>query len=408
MSRRSNHIYSLGPLLLLAVILLGGPAPARAAEGGASRIVVFAPLTAHFSPDSAYREMFKNDLESRWGGRVELRAFPDEFQKQQNQMEVRRTLEALADEPDLAAVIIGEAPVGCLDGLARLRTSRPDLYVFVLDPYESLEAIGKTASLTISLNQQARGVLYPTMAGRMGAENLVYLSFPRHQDIPFLSRQHRVLSAVAEDQGLALTSDFNGPDPLTASRADLEKYLTQTVANHLVLSGPGTVFMTTSSAYSELLAPIIAQKGGALLEPIQPSPLLGLPEALDLNAESLDLFGFWRRLLTALDEKFMETPPAGQFTTWAYPYPHTAMLAVVELATLAIDEQTDIYDLRNVSAALEKHSQGVKWQVTFHLDYVSDNVIPQVILLLQDTYWLGHGYQGFTRLNIPSRYYHIQ
>ena len=414
MSRCTHHISRPGlipPLAVLLLVLLAGPAlvrPALAAEDGVPKIVVFAPLTAHFTPDSPYREMFEDDLESRWSGRVEMRTFDDDFQTQQNQIKVRRTLEDLADEPDLAAVIIGEAPAGCLDGLARLRTKRPDLYVFVLDPYESLEQIGKIASLTISLNQQARGFLYPTMATRLGAETLVYLSFPRHQDIAYLSRQRRVLSVVAGDLGLALVSDLNGPDPLTASRAEVEKYLTGTVERHLELSGPDTAFMTTSSAYGELLAPIIARKGGALLEPIQPSLLLGLPQALNLSAESRDLFGQWRRLLTLLDEQVLENPPAGRFTSWTYPHPHTAMLAVADLAVAAIDEQADIYDLKNVAAALEKYSPGVKWQVTFHVDYVSDNVIPQVILLLQDTYWFGHGYQGFTRLNIPSRYYHIQ
>ena len=396
--------------VLLAIIVWAGLGrPALAAESGApSRVVAFAPLTAHFTPDSEYFELFREDLESRWPGRVEMRTFLEEFQDPDNIHKIRRTLETLADDPSVAAVVIGEAPVGSLEGIIRLRTKRPDVYVFVLDPHESLEQTGKAASLTVSLNQQARGFLYPTMAARMGADCLVYLSYPRSQDIPVLGRQYRVISAVTHDMNLLLASELNGPDPLVASPSDLESYLTRTVDRYLEIYGENTAFMTTSSIYSEMLAPIIARKGGALLEPLQPSLLLGLPEALDLADESRDLFGYWRRLLTTQDEKYLENPPRGQFASWAYPYPHTAMLAVVDLAVGAVDEQTDIYDLKNVASALEKHSAGAKWQVTFHLDYANDNVTLQVILVLEDTYWFGHGYQGFTRLNIPSRYYRIR
>ena len=414
MSRHPRRISRNGSILrmaaLLAVIIWAvfGRTMAAAEAERPSKVIVFAPLTAHFTPDSEYFALFKKDLESRWNGRAEMRTFLEEFQAPDNRLRIRRTLEALADDPAVAAVVIGEAPEGCLEGIVRLRTKRPDIYVFVLDPHESLEQTGKSASLTISLNQQARGFLYPTMAARMGAKALIYLSYPRSQDIPVLSRQYRIISAVTSDMGLTLASDFNGPDPLLVSRDDLKKYLAQAVDRHLELYGPNTAFMTTSSIYSELLAPIIAQKGGGLLEPLQPSLLLGLPEALELVEESRDLFGYWHRLLTAQDEKYLENPPKGQFATWTSPYPHTAMLAIVDLAVGAIDEQTDIYDLKNVASVLEKYSAGVKWQVTFQMDYANDNVTPQVILVLEDTYWFGHGYQGFTRLNIPSRYYRIR
>lgn len=410
MVRRPPHLLRLMPSpaawpVLMLCLLFGGPA---LADETPSKVVVFAPLTAHFGSGGEYYDLFRDDLEKRWNGRVETRSFIREIRSPDSRRQVALTLENLAADPAVAAVVIGEAPEGALEGIIRLRAERPDVLIFVLDPHESLERIGQAASLTLALNQTARGFLYPAMAARMGAGALIYLSYPRNHDIPALSRQHRVISAASRDMGLILASYLNGPDPMIVSREDLKKHLSRAVESNLALYGYDAAFMTTSSVYSELLAPIIARQGGALLEPIQPSLLLGLPEALGLSDESRNLFGHWRRLLTVQDEKYIETPPRGRFASWTYPYPHTAMLALVELAVGAIDRRTDVLDLKNVTSALEKHSPGVKWQATFPVGEDYGSAIPRVILVLEDTYWFGHGYQGFTRLNIPSRYYRIR
>ncbi|MDR2946738.1 MAG: DUF3798 domain-containing protein [Candidatus Adiutrix sp.] len=397
-----RHVQAYG-LALLLLAILAAPAWGQGAEAPAEG------YCAVFVPER-YREALRGDMEGRWGRRAELRAFADP----RDPASVTLTLETLALERNLEAVVIGEAPFGSAEGIARLRAARPELPVFAVEPDEVLERVGQAASLTIALNQPARGFIYPTMAARMGAGTLVYLSFPRHQELSALSRQYRVLSAVSTAMGLNLVTDFNGPDPRAMSDEAVEKFLRQKVELYLNSYGRHTAFMTTSGDYSRLMAPMIAEAGGALLEPNMPSLMLGLPEALGLAEESAAIADSWRRLLTLQDEHYLETRPAGQFASWAFPYPHTAILAAMELAEGAIggqadtEGQADLYNLDNITAALGKFSPGVKWQVAAHIDHLSDSVIPQVILVLQDSYWFGQGFQGFTRLNIPSTYYRIR
>lgn len=393
----------LGPLIWFPGLL------AAAGEAGDFQVLLFAPQFSQYSEESDYARLFTEDLQKRWSrDQVELRHFPRE--SLDDPAAISRILEAVADEPRVRAVVIGECPPGSVDGLARLRSRRPDMFLVAIEPHEELEKIGRVATLTLALNHSARGFIFPTLAHRMGARTLVYFSTDRHQALPQFDRQFRILSQVARDMDLILVRAFDGPDPLleTTTRARIEDYLSRSVNHYLEQYGEHTAFVTTSTTQYDLLVPIVMRQGGSMLDAVQSSPLLGFPEALDLVDEARELFGRWRQLLTVEDERIMEIRPAGNYSVWAYPYPHTAMLAMVDLVMSAANLEADIYDLRNVNLALEKHAPGAKWLVSAYTDYRTDTLVSQVVLVLQDTYWFGHGYQGFTRLHVPSKYYRIQ
>lgn len=402
----------------LALLLIGGPALAED-NSPPFRVLVFAPQFSHYSEDNDYSHLFKAELENQWPDhQVELRFFPRNILTDPS--DVSRTLAELADDPLLRGVVLGEAPVGSIDGLARLRAKRPDIYVIVIDPHEKIERMAQVATLTLSLNHAARGFLYPTLAHRMGARTLVYFSFPRHLALPGFGQQYRVMSQVTLDLGMIMVSDIKGPDPLDpdCDLSTLEEYLTRAVRAYLDQYGPNTAFMTTSTTHSDLLVPIIMREGGAMLPAVQPSLLLGYPEALDMVEETFALFGRWRKMLAVIDEKIIarassapggpEATAQGQFAAWTYPYPHTVMMALTDLTVAAIGEQSDIYNRNNIDQALGKYSPGIKWQVSTQMDYLNDRLLPQALFLIQDSYWFGHGYQGFTQMNIPAKYYRIK
>lgn len=409
-------------LIIFALLLAGPllPGPARAEDDlPPFRVLVFAPQFSHYSENNTYSYLFKAELEKQWAGhQVELRSFPHSILTAPS--DISRTLAELADDPLLRGVVLGEAPVGSINGLARLRAKRPDIYVIVIDPHEKIERMAQVATLTLSLNHTARGFLYPTLAHRMGARTLVYFSFPRHLALPGFGQQYRVMSQVTLDLQMIMVSDIKGPDPLdpACDLSTLEEYLTRAVRAYLDQYGPDTAFVTTSTTHSDLLVPIVMREGGAMLPAVQPSLLLGYPEALDMVEETRALFGQWRKLLGVMDEKIMARasqtglpdtqPPLGQFAAWTYPYPHTVMMAMTDLTVAAIAHQDDIYNRNNIDQALSRYSPGIKWQVSTQMDYLNDRLLPQALLLIQDTYWFGHGYQGFTQLNIPAKYYRIK
>ncbi|UQZ87970.1 hypothetical protein C4J81_01550 [Deltaproteobacteria bacterium Smac51] len=393
-------------LILIAAVLISGRAGAD--ESPAYKVVVYSPHYNHNEDASEYNQLFKKDLEKYWNGNViELRHFRQDFVGFHDQ--ISDEIEALAADPLIRALVIGEGLPGTLTGITSLRAKRPDIFVIVIDPHEDLETTTRVATLTVTLNNAARGYIFPTMANRMGARTLIYFSLPRHQEIPFIARQKRILSAVSRDMGMIMVSDLTAPDPaLNTDRESIKKYFEKAVDVYMERYGQEVAFISTSTVHSDILIPIVMQKGGNVLEAIQSSPLLGFPEALGLTPEAKALFGRWHDLLTLEDEKYMELDPRGGFTLWTYPYPHTVVLSMVDIAIAALEDRADIYDLKGVSTALEKYSPGAKWLVSTIMNYKTNTVMPQAVLVLQDTYWLGHGYQGFTRLNIPTKYYRIQ
>ncbi len=377
------------------------------AEPPPYKVIVYAPPYNHDPSADEYNELFRADLEKHWDKNIiELRNFQSGFASGAG---ISAEIEALAEEPLVRGLVISEGLPGTLAGITALRVRRPDIFVVVLDPHEDMENISRVATLTVTLNHAARGYIYPIMAGRMGARTLVYFSIPRHQKVAFLGRQHRILAAVSRDMGMNLVSDLASPDPGLEKREKVEKYLEKAVDAYISQYGPDTAFVATSTVHNDLLIPMIMKKGGNMLAAAQSSPLLGFPEALGVTEEVKNLFGLWHEILTLEDEKYMslESPPA-DFTIWGYPYPHTAALSMVDILVDALEDRADIYDLSGVSRALEKYAPGVKWLVSASMNYETNVMLPQTLLVLQDSYWLGHGYQGLTRLNIPTKYYRIK
>ncbi len=393
--------------LLFAVVAASGPAGADAPQNPSYKVVVYSPQYNHDSSNQEYNKLFEEDMGKYWDKKLlEVRYFRTDFVGYEN--EISAGIESLANDPLVRGLVIGEGLPGSLDGVTKLRTKRPDIFVVVIDPHEDLETTARVATLTVTVNNAARGYIFPTMAGRMGARTLVYFSIPRHQEVSFIARQKRILEAVSRDMGIELVTDIDSPDPALTRREDIRNHFEDAVAGYLEKYGPDTAFMATSTVHNDILIPIIMERGGNMLEAVQSSTLLGFPEALGLAEEAGELFGLWHDLLTLEDEKYLETAPRAGFTLWTYPYPHTVVLSMVDMVVNALEERADIYDLKGVSLALEKYSPGVKWLVSTIMNYETNTVMPQAVLVLQDTYWLGHGYQGFTRLNIPTKYYRIQ
>jgi hypothetical protein len=375
------------------------PAPAKA--------VIFAPPLRHYGPEDPYAEAFKKILDrQRWARRVSLRHFPAEAQT--NPRAVQKTLEALAEEPEVKALILSGAPFGSLEGCARLKARRPDILIIALEPDEAPQEMSRSAGLVVSLNHAARGFLLPVLAQRAGARALINFSFPRHQKLHFFNRQRRIMAQAAEDLGLELIEADHCPDPLTAEKDAVAAFIEETLDDHLKRHQGRLAFHSADAQVSELLTAFAVRRGGLALDPGQPALFLGIPEVLNLAKPTHDLFGQWNRLLALADEHYMNLRPPGQIATWPYPYPWTAMLALTEIALSSLDGQTDLYDLKNLGATLEKHSPGSKWQVHMVIDHDRDAVVPQLAVILADSYWFGQGYQGFTRLNLPSKYNRVR
>ncbi len=398
---RPKSIIWLPLLVILSAFMAAAPALAQTADEPDHKIVVLAPQMRLYI-ESEFAPHLKADLENRWPQHeVELRILAPETASQPQAL--KEYLAKLGQDKSLKALVLAESPVGSVEAFRSLKAQRPDLVLVALDPYEGVKSMSQAATLTLALNHQARGFLYPVMAQRLGAKALVFFGLPEHGEIPELKRQLRVMETVCQDLGLKLELDFNGP----AAADELQAYLAAQISRYLELHGPQTTFVSSSSSYAEFLPALALRLGGNVLEPSQASLMSGLPQALDLDAELSSTFGHWDTLLAQADEKFIALKSPTQILVWAAPYPQTALLAVVEMLISFFDRTADLSDFNALEKLLEKYSPTARWQVAPVGADLGENPISLAALLLQDSYRLGHGFQGLVRLKIPNRYYRL-
>ena len=370
-----------------------------------------------YSFDSDYNELLAKELATHWGKKVEMRAAP--LQKAEakpvtggtvfDPQKVIDDIASLADDPKIKALIFFEALPGALEGSIRLRAKRPDIIVMAISPHEDSVTFSQVASLIIYINDLARGYIIPQMALKMRADTLVELTFERHMQLDILARRSRIMQTVAHDMGLYFVQDLKVPDIGRQANQDaVREYLAKAIPEYIAHYGTKTCFVTTSSVVASILPGLLLEYGGLTVEAAQPGDFTGYPAAFGLMEESEKLFGQWSELLRLLDERVIERKLSGRFVIWPYPYHYIVAMAMVDIAVGILDEQLDIYDLNNVSVALEKFSDGAKWLVSPMYDYEQGGAVPHTVMVLQDSYVLGVGYQGLTNLNIPVRYYRIK
>lgn len=395
--------------LALAMIILSVlyPAHSAAKEETGGRVLLLSAHIGELYYSAEYHDLFMKDFAKRWGKKVELLHFsPEELADSEA---TAQKIKDAAKRPDIKALILINAPKGSAAALKSLRNAQSGLLTLVSDPDEDMQTIAASADLTVSLNHGAIAYVNTVLAKRMGAKRIIIFSLPKHLSDVNYGRQYRVMSAASHDLGLVLSSDLTCPDPEDPKhdQADVERYLEQAVSRSLKTYGPQTAFMATGHIQNKLLTPIVLRNGGFLIGSNFSSPLQGLPEVLDLVEEARLYFGKWKRLLSVEDEKYMRIMPPGQMAFWPFPYEHTMAAAITEMAVNITGSEDKKPDLDQLADLLAKHSQPVKWQLRRVIDHASGRPVPSAFLVYQDSYWMGHGYQGSTKINIPSKYLEI-
>ena len=112
------------------------------------------------------------------GGMIKHVTYPDNFMQ-----EMETTISqivGMADDPMMKAIIASTAVPGTTEAFRRVKERRPDIICLAGNSQEDPGVISSVADLTVNPNDIYRGYLIPVAAQKMGAKNLVHISFPRH------------------------------------------------------------------------------------------------------------------------------------------------------------------------------------------------------------------------------------
>jgi hypothetical protein len=149
-----------------------------------------------------------------------------------------------------------------------------------------------------------------------------------------------------------------------------------------------------------MIEQIIAH-GGYFVEADEASPIMGFPEALDLDFKNFD--GDWAVLIKEIEKAVVEKGASGRLGTWTASLVLSHALAMVDFGRLVVEGKADILDFSALLMCYNKISQGAKWNGAVYVD-TSLRELPNVFLIYQDTYIFGKGYLGTANLKVPGKY----
>jgi hypothetical protein len=343
-------------------------------------------------------------------GMIKHITYPDNFM---TEMETTISqIAALADDPKMKAVIVNQGIPGTTEGFRRIREKRPDILLFCGEAHEDPGVIQSAADLAINADNIARGYLIIAAAKKLGATDFVHISFPRHMSYELLSRRRNIMEAACNDLGLKFHFE-TAPDPTSdVGVAGAQQFILEKVPAWLEKYGKQTAFFCTNDAHTEPLLKRIAESNGFFIEADLPSPLMGYPGALGIDLA--DVSGDFPAIMKRVEEAVIAKGGKGRMGTWAFSYGYTNSLALGEYAKTLIEKGVDAktfrrkFKLEELFAAYNNATPGSTWNGGFYRDIQTNIEKKNHVLVYQDLYMFGLGYQKMTDVKVPAKYFTIK
>ncbi len=291
----------------------------------------------------------------RYARRVMHITFSDNFPSES--VTVVAQLAGLAGEPNVRAIVVGQAIPGSVAAARRVRSIRPDMLIGFVTPHEDPDSVAAVCDLAIGPDQPARAQGIVVAARSMGARSFVHYSFPRHLSERLLAQQRDMLRGECARRALRFYQVI-APDPAGANGpAAARDFVLQDVPRQLRRLGPETAFYATGDAMQEsLIRAILTARAGYLVEQALPGPATGYPAALDLEVPG-GASGEPDSLHDAFRRRIADLGMSGHFGTWAASVEGVAMRAMASLMVDALDRKADLHDSTTVRRYLEAEAR---------------------------------------------------
>jgi DNA-binding LacI/PurR family transcriptional regulator len=348
-------------------------------------------------------EMVRRYGQAGQGGLIRHLVYTDDYLD--NPPKAADLISSLADDPLMKVVVVNQALDGTAEAFRRIKAKRPDIFCLAAEPFEESEVIAGAADLVIVTDYVARGYLIPQAAQILGARTFVHLSFPRHMAMESIRVRNVIMKEACKDLGLEYvevsTLDPIGPQGLDKAAGNLTEVFDDLLSRY----GKETAFFCTNDALTEHLIKAVTEKGGIFVEADIPSPLLGYPQALEVDVEPI--IGQWGQVLKKVEDEVAKRGGAGRLGTWAYPLGFSETAGLVEFGKLLAEQKAQVTETSALLKCLDKLSPGARWNGSYYNDPQSGKPWRNLFLVYQDTYVFGRGYIETTKVDVPLKYFSL-
>jgi DNA-binding LacI/PurR family transcriptional regulator len=333
------------------------------------------------------------------GGMIRHVLYPDNFLAELD--ETKRIIVSMTDDPLIKAIIVFEGVPGTADAFMEIRSRRPDILLYAAESHEDAALISRAADLTVNTDFISRGYLIPWTAKELGATSFMHISFPRHMIDESFARRRAIMEEACRDLGLRFVYQ-EAPDPQAEGGVpEAQAFIAENVPLWLERYGNRTAFFTTNDSHTAPLIKGVIEHGGFFPEPDEPSPLLGYPDALGLDPESLS--GGWPEIAAKVEAAAVSAGGAGRLGTWTASVTVAHLTALTRFAVRAVTGNAEPGDARALLDCYSASTPGVHWNGAALAD-PSGREYPNILLVYEDNYVFGKGYSGTTDLEVPAKY----
>lgn len=361
-------------LMIVAVMAVGMAGCGSSGSTGEFKIGIMTGTVSQ--GEEEYRQA--QDMLAKYPDMIVTTTYPDRFTQ-----EVETTITnmmALADDPDVKAIVMVQAVPGAAAAVDRVREVRPEMLFILGAPQEDQDVIATKGDIILNTDDLGRGEQIAQQAFDMGAKTLVHYSFPRHMSIEFLAVRRDRMKAEAERLGM-LWVEEDSPDPTgDAGVPGTQQFISEDVPRKIAEYGKDTALFATNCSMMEPLIRQTIDHGGIFPVQCCPSPYHAYPAALGI-AVPTEKQGDLDYILTMIGEKVEEAGASGRVATWPVPVNMMFIEAGVEYAKAFLSGETNgRVDMPKLQAIMEEIA-GTSVQLTKYgktdnyFLYLSDHIV---------------------------------
>ena len=347
------------------------------------------------------------DFQNKYGvDIVKLAMYPNNFSE-----ETDRTIQSivkLSDDKDMKAIIVNQAIPGTAEAFRIIKEKRPDILCIAAESHENLAEIGSVADLVCNNNFVSRGYLIIRSAHELGCDTFVHISFPRHMSYETMSRRVNIMKEACEEFGMNFILETVLDPTSDVGVSGAKKYLLEKVPEWAEKYGNKSAYFCTNDALTEPLIKQLLKYGGYFIEADLPSPLMGYPEALnlDLSNENDD----FEKILNKVEAAINENGGEGRFGTWTYSYGYTQSAGLAQHALNVLNGESELLDIDDITKAYMTFTPKTAWNGSKYIDANTGERLNNVFSVYQDTYIMGKPgwYMESTEVKVPEKYFLIK
>jgi len=246
---------------------------------------------------------------------------------------------SLAADPDIKAIVCQQAVAGTAAAIDKVREMRDDIIFLCATCADAPDVISSKATICLHAAGADSFLATAKQAYELGAETLVFYSFPRHMSQALIAAGRKLVEEFCDEVGMKFVYVTSPDSQSEAGIYGVQQFIAEDVPRQIETYGKQTAFMGTNCHQQEPMIRAVLE-GGAIFPCVCcKSPLHKYPSAMgiDMTGHSGDVEYAMEKIAEVVESYGM----SGRVASWAMSPPSAMTAALTEYAIMYLEGKTN-------------------------------------------------------------------